>query len=191
MNNESRRKALQLVLRVFGVIFLFVYPIGLHMAIRMGLVRRHGRLLPADDCRNLRRPWRLPDHCGEKSGSSSKLDLIHGLVELCPRNDHGRSGTWRSTRGRAPDGRRTGVGARCRRALVLLQRNGQIADGSQHSTSMTRWAIGVHASGFGPHAYSAVAGSMRVVTMEILLAGNPPSSACRRISDSSAAWYTQ
>ena len=35
--------------------------------------------------------------------------------------------------------------------------------------------------------YSAVAGSIMVVTAEILLAGKPPSSACRRTSDSSAA----
>ena len=35
--------------------------------------------------------------------------------------------------------------------------------------------------------YSAVAGSMIVVTREILLAGNPPSSACRLTNDSSAA----
>jgi hypothetical protein len=29
VNNESKRKMLQLALRVFGVIFLFVYPLGL------------------------------------------------------------------------------------------------------------------------------------------------------------------
>jgi len=28
MNNDSKRKILQLALRVFGVIFLFVYPLG-------------------------------------------------------------------------------------------------------------------------------------------------------------------
>ncbi len=49
------------------------------------------------------------------------------------------------------------------------------------------WTADTPGRARGISAHSEVAGSMTEVTAEILLAGNPPSSACRRTSDSSVA----
>jgi hypothetical protein len=46
---------------------------------------------------------------------------------------------------------------------------------------------GHHSTVRGAPAYSAVAGSMTELTAETLLAGKPPSSACRLMRDSSVA----
>jgi len=125
MNYEIREKYLKLALRLFGVIFLLIYPLGLvwpagwiwhggegmyYLQMICGIYFVLGIYL-----------IRAASNPSAHLVGPSQSDLVHRLVQRCPWGHHGCTGLWRSPRNRAPAGRRARVtpgGHRSRRAIA-------------------------------------------------------------------------